>query len=289
MWIEKEVVEMPDPGLPIKTYIVDSSSRNLASDPHLHSEIELIYIVEGKMIFVFGEERIDVEAGKIIFINSLTVHFSESIPGVFTRMCLLQFNPCLIYNANIASEYKYLAPFIQQDTFKYYLLDTAQSEKNRLLASLLMEISTEFQGKNIAYEILIKSDLYKILTMLYRDNILKFNLLNNLQKEEMLFTKLSKVLDYVEKNYAENITVENISQMLDLNYSYFCRLFKTATGKPFVQYLNFLRVSVAEKLLLTTDKPITEIIAETGFSSLSYFNRTFKKARGCSPSQYRKN
>lgn len=288
MIVEKEHVEILDPGLPIKTYIVANEERMLDSRLHLHTEIEMVYIMEGSMQFIIGDDSVMVHSGDIIFINGLTVHSSETTSSSYTRICLLQFDPGLVYNTKIASEYKYLIPFIRHDNFNYHLFSIKDRKERPYIAELLIEIAVEFDRKEVAYEILIKSNLYKILTILYRENILNYNLLNNLVKEKTLFPKLSSVLNFVESNYGDNITVELVSNMLGLNYYYFSRRFKAATGKPFIQYLNFVRISVAEKLLLTTDKSITEIISDTGFSSLSYFNRTFKKLKLCNPTDYRK-
>lgn len=288
MFIEKECVEILDPSLPIKTYIVNSDERILDSRLHMHTEIEMVYIIEGSMQFTIGDDSVMVNSGNIIFINGLTVHSSETTSCSYTKICLLQFDPGLVYNTNIASEYKYLIPFIRHDNFNYYLFSKNGAKEITNIAELLIEIAMEFESKEVAYEILIKSNLYKILTILYRENILNYNLLNTLVKEKALFPKLFSVLNFVENNYSENITVQLVSNMVGLNYYYFSRLFKATTGKPFVQYLTFVRVSVAEKLLLTTDKSITEIISFTGFSSLSYFNRSFKKLKRCNPTDYRK-
>ena len=111
--------------------------------------------------------------------------------------------------------------------------------------------------------------------MLYRNGVLNFNSANSIYKQKETFLKLDKVIEYVESHYNENINVEKACELLNINYYYFCRLFKKATGSTFIQYLNFVRISVAEKLILTTDMSITRIIMETGFSSLSYFNRIF--------------
>jgi AraC-like DNA-binding protein len=240
------------------------------------------------MNFFVENDKIVVDTGNIILINSNCAHSSETEPEKYTEICLLQFDPGHIYNSNLASEYKYLIPFINHDSFRYYLFNSANTGNYSCLANLLVEIAEEFVSKKIAYEILIKSNLYKILTVLYRDNILKFNFLNNLRKENELLSKLSVIFDYVEKNYAEQISVESASQMLGLNYFYFSRLFKAATGKSFIQYLNYVRISVSEKLLLTTNEAITDIIYETGFSSLSYFNKVFKQFKGCSHTDFRK-
>ena len=75
--------------------------------------------------------------------------------------------------------------------------------------------------------------------------------------------------------------------MMGFDRSYFCRIFKSAIGATFTEYLNFVRICKAEKKLATTSESILEISAEVGFSSVSYFNKIFKKYKNCSPSAYR--
>jgi AraC-like DNA-binding protein len=99
--------------------------------------------------------------------------------------------------------------------------------------------------------------------------------------------KIVPALEYVNKSYAENVTLDTTSAMLGFDPSYFCRMFKSATGATFTEYLNFVRICKAEKLLSRTQKSILDISEEVGFSSLSYFNRVFKKYRNCSPRSYR--
>ena len=75
--------------------------------------------------------------------------------------------------------------------------------------------------------------------------------------------------------------------MLNFDPSYFCRIFKSAIGATFTEYLNFVRVCKAEKMLSRTNNSILDISEAVGFSSVSYFNRVFKKYRNCSPRAYR--
>ena len=91
----------------------------------------------------------------------------------------------------------------------------------------------------------------------------------------------------VNKNYSENVSLEEASSLLGFDTSYFCRIFKSATGATFTEYLNFVRICKAEKLLSQTKKSILEISEAVGFSSLSYFNRVFKRIRNSSPGNYR--
>lgn len=287
MQVDIEIVLMPDPDFPIKTYIDSSINRNLSSQPHNHKEVELIYIPKGEMTFTVAGNQIVLNKNKIIFINSFVVHSSEVTWSDTTEMQLLQFDPNITYNTASLYEYKYLMPFMSENDIPYYIFEVDFHKDYTALLNLMREILIEFQMKSIAYEISIKAALYKILTLLYRNEILSFSQ-NNIYKQKELLKKLEKVLAFVERNYFEDISVEDACNLTNFNYSYFCRLFREASGKSFIEYLNFVRVSVAEKLMLTTDKSITDIIGETGFSSMSYFNRVFKSVKGVSPSSYRK-
>ena len=81
--------------------------------------------------------------------------------------------------------------------------------------------------------------------------------------------------------------LSEVSTLLGFNESYFCRIFKLATTTTFTEYLNFVRVCKAEKLLVTTQDSILDISLAVGIGSLSYFNRIFKKYHNCSPSFFR--
>lgn len=102
-----------------------------------------------------------------------------------------------------------------------------------------------------------------------------------------LVNRLSKVLDYIDTHYTENITLENAAAIACFSKFYFTRLFKQYTNQTFYDYLSSKRIRVAEQMLIVPNLPITDISAKSGFSSLSSFNRTFKRLKGCSPSEYR--
>ena len=288
MNIEKEIIEITDPELPMKTYIVDSNNRKLSSSYHVHSEIEIIYILNGGMRFWISGKEIEVTEGKILLINSMTMHASELLDGSYTKMCLLQFKPDVIYSAGHFNELKYFSPFLQTGSLEYELIDEGLLGDYDTLVKCLKDIVVDFEKKRIAYEISIKSSIYRILTILYRNKILDFEIMNDLYKKKEVFNRIQPVISYVESNYMDDIDLEKACKLLRVNYFYFCRLFKKATGKTFIEYLNYVRVSVAEKFIITTSKSITDISIETGFSSLSYFNRIFKRLKGSNPTEYRK-
>lgn len=106
-------------------------------------------------------------------------------------------------------------------------------------------------------------------------------------KSGNLMNRLSKVLDYIDTHYAENITLEEAAGIACFSKFYFTRLFKQYTNQTFYDYLSTKRIHVAEQMLIVPNLAITDISAKSGFSSLSSFNRTFKRLKGCSPSEYR--
>lgn len=108
------------------------------------------------------------------------------------------------------------------------------------------------------------------------------------QKDNFLNSeKIKKVYNYIQANYNKKIKVEEVASLVDLSVVSFSRLIKQRTGKTFVDFLNELRLGHATRLLIESNKTITEICFECGFNNISNFNRIFKKSQGCTPSQFR--
>ena len=282
--IAKETVAFSDPGIPVKAYITNFVGT---VNPHIHDEIEWIHVLSGIVKVQIMEESLTLNKGDIIIINSLFVH-STINPDPYNYYCLLQFNPEVLIHNSLASEYKYAIPFLCQDRFHYIIIRPEEAQRHREVSTLLTSTANEFQRKAAGYEVMIKSNIYKLVALLYRYGLITYEKLPESHREAAMKAKMAKVVEYVEKHYDESIEVAQVAGLAGLNPDYFGRLFKIVTGQSFVQYLNGMRVSVAEKLLLTTNRQITDILLETGFSSLSYFNRTFKKLKKCCPSEYRK-
>jgi len=100
--------------------------------------------------------------------------------------------------------------------------------------------------------------------------------------------RLQPALEFLQQHFHEKITLEQIARSAHLSVSRLCHLFQERMQTTAVAYLNELRISWAKRLLSTTEKTCLEICFESGFENLSYFNRTFKKLTGLTPSQFRK-
>lgn len=99
--------------------------------------------------------------------------------------------------------------------------------------------------------------------------------------------KIQQAAKYISENYAEQISLKEISSMVFMEETYFSKKFKVLTGFCFNEYLTQTRIKAAERLLCETELTIGEISDRCGFSGGNYFGDIFKRWTGCSPSKYR--
>ncbi|WP_350287089.1 AraC family transcriptional regulator [uncultured Croceitalea sp.] len=100
--------------------------------------------------------------------------------------------------------------------------------------------------------------------------------------------KLQVISDYVQKNYHHKITLSEVAEATNMSQITFSRFIRRAIDKTFVEYLNDVRVGHASKWLIEKNDSISEIAYNCGFNSIANFNRKFKKSKGCTPSEYRR-
>lgn len=96
-----------------------------------------------------------------------------------------------------------------------------------------------------------------------------------------------KAVDFIKRNYMSRITLEDVSNYVYLNPSYFSKIFKNEMKSTFVSYVNKIRISASKNLLLDSSIPLTDIANLVGFEDQSYFTKVFKKATGVTPGKYR--
>lgn len=96
------------------------------------------------------------------------------------------------------------------------------------------------------------------------------------------------IRDYIEKRFGDNnLSIKEISEHVHLSCSYICTMFKTETGQTLNQYITEYRIEKAKMLLADPRNKITEISSRVGYTDGNYFSKSFKKAVGLSPSEYR--
>lgn len=247
------------------------------TDWHIHTEIEMVLILTGTKTFYIEDEIIWLNAGDIIFVNSNIPHKTETPVG--SSCVLLQFNTSSKYSDN--SDYLWLENIGSITNFTHTVLKK-DSDINSGLTNCIQKIRYEFSEKKKSYDYFIKSYIYEVTAILYRNEIL-------VDYNEWLqrVRPLTEVLKYINEHYNEHISLSKISGILNFHSSYFCKFFKNIIGFSFIEYLNLVRLNKAKELMKSTSKSITEISFEVGFSSVSYFIKTFRKYNYCSPNKYR--
>lgn len=111
------------------------------------------------------------------------------------------------------------------------------------------------------------------------------NMMN--KRNERSDSQIHTAIDYINNNYTSNISLDDVSRVINISPYYFSKLFKEETGEGFVEYLTKLRIEKAKDLLLNTDMPMKEICLEVGYPDPNYFSRTFKKNYGVTPTEYK--
>jgi two-component system response regulator YesN len=99
--------------------------------------------------------------------------------------------------------------------------------------------------------------------------------------------EVSKILAYIEQNFAQDITVKSLSLYVMMGENYVSALFKKKTGQTLIHYLHQFRVNKAIQYLQQTELSVNEIGAKVGFANDNYFIKIFKRLVGFTPSQYR--
>jgi len=130
-------------------------------------------------------------------------------------------------------------------------------------------------------------DIFVILSR-YCDR--KFLHHDNIQanKRQDYIARLNSVFEYIDSHLTEKLTLEKMTEVAHYSKFHFERMFKVFTSKSFYQYLKERRISYAESLLLDPKSSTIDVALNSGFGSVSAFNRAFKEIKHCTPSEFRK-
>lgn len=247
---------------------------------HWHTAMEIIFALENTYTVESQQQTYTLEPGDIVIIPSGTVH-SISAPEKGCRFVFM-------FEPNLFSQipgFNYVLSLITQPVI---ISNDTNSELYQAEVSLLWELVEHYWSSEITKDLSIFSTILRFFAAFGENTAHSIPpTLNNSSKAGSLVSRLSMVLDYLDTHYSENITLEEAANIACFSKFYFTRLFKQYTNQTFYDYLSTKRIKAAEQMLIIPNLPITEISLKSGFSSLSSFNRTFKRLKGCSPSEYR--
>ena len=250
---------------------------------HCHPEAEFFYLEQGELCFHIESHTYTLRSGDGIFIPPNLIHHAEQEANafcsyyavVFSADSLEQYLPpyCHTYFSALASH--------RMDCI-YPIL--ASESQNALLLSHLSALFTYRSQPLESYELALTGALLICWQELYNHC---FVLLTTPAADNPHANELQKSIDYLHLHFGENISLGTLAKEAGLSEGYFCHRFKSFTGVAPFSYLNRIRIVKSCELLSKTNKKITEIALLCGYSNISYFNRTFYKTMGITPSAYR--
>ena len=246
---------------PFEFHHIDHTHPRYVMSYHWHVEYEIIRILKGSITVTLDEKSFTASENDVIFVHSGILH--SGFPGEGSS--------------------EYIQKILHQEMmlFPYF---TAEHPK------ILDCISTLFQAvyeKKPGYELTVFGQFYHFFGLIFSNHYF----IENPQKTRRDYKRilqLKQVLEFIEKNYTNSITLQELSASVSMSPKYFCRFFSEMTHQTPMDYLNRQRIEEACYQLTTTDDSITEIAYRNGFNDLSYFIRTFKKYKGITPGKYKR-
>ena len=247
---------------------------------HFHPEIELVYVEADKGIRHIGEHISTYEGCDLALIGSYIPHlnFDYGVKATVETV-VIQF-PETYFESGLVRipELKKVVDLMERaKTGLAFTGETKQIAGVRLKKLEHLDRFHQFMELMSIFQFLAESDEYEDLDVrpISSQTILK-------QQE-----RIHRIHQFVEANFQKTIDTQQIANEVNLSLPAFCRYFKKTSKLTYTDFVNQYRVQYAKKLLIQ-DKNVTETCFESGFESLSYFNRIFKKWTGESPSSFRK-
>ncbi len=247
---------------------------------HWHSCFEITYVVRGSERYFVNGETYMTSPGDIILFNNIEPHGWEVLEE--TELIVMVFQQELIANGFALLDYDYLEPFLKRGTnFKNVL--PAGAQVNRDIHQLLLEISKENEDRTVGYQLMIKANILKILTLLIRHSQDTTKSDRLLARKALEMRRLSDVFDYINQHYDQRLTLADVAEMAYMSPNYFSQYFKRVTGQNFSEYINSLRIKKAQEMLKEGSKSVIDVAMACGFRNMSNFYRMFKKHTGTTP------
>ena len=255
-------------------------------DFHTHEFIEMVFVIDGTFRHVTADQTYDETTGGLTILNYNQFHTLKT-PNGPVELMNLYWNPrkhplpqlpepfAIRLNELIPAH-----PMLGHRLNRTRHLQFAKPEKPiRLLHLLHSEQQEPDEGSEAAIDALFRLfliELCRAAPTVPEETRKHFNL------------RMETVRQYLEKNHADPIRLEQLCAISNLRKANLCRQFKKHTGLSTGDYLKQRRLAAALQKLRTTDDKILAICHDCGFSDIAHFNRTFRAALGQTPSEYRK-
>lgn len=255
----------------INLFIFEASNTERVIPMHFHSNMELIYCINGSLRVWHDGKVTTLMDQDLLFINSNVPHSTQSLTE--NRVLVLHFTESFFASEQV---------FIELNTSEEHSDEQILSN----LRNLLLEIYDLHLSTGTYDYILAQS---RIIELKYRlvhhfGQIARSSSATNSAKQQRIQT----ILDFIKEHHTENISLAETARMCGYSEAYLSRMFHEYTGQTFTEYKQILSLEKAIDLLDTTNKSLTEISYETGFPNVKSFRKAFKEVMGKTPYEYKK-
>lgn len=276
----KEHREQGTFNFPIAFYHQNCHSPRYHMTYHWHHHYEIFRVLSGSFYLTLDSDTRSYHSGDVLFITDGMLH--GGIPEDNT--CIYE---CIVFDLQILMKDNHICSKSIYDIMDHkIMIDPMLSQNSTTILPIVDNLANALSGKRTGYEFMTQGYLYQLLGTileehLYHENIYditKANLLNSMKK----------VLAFIAENYNQNISLDMLAKIAGMNPKYFCRYFRSMTGRTPIDYLNYYRIECACEMLSTKNISIKEAAICCGFNDESYFIKTFHKYKSTTPKQFTK-
>lgn len=266
---------------PVQYSMCNTTDAHYDLPLHWHAEVEIIHIITGNYNIFVEDKEIKLNKNDICIIPKDVVHGDAQDKG----MALFE---SIVFDIDMLRLHSYSPDTFFTDILNgNIILENYISANHTAILDALTKTFEVLKTKSEAYDLIATGWLMIFFGLLKKEHLYrKKNLL--LQKNKVVRTdQISSVLNMIRKDYAKEITLQQMADSVSLSPKYFCRLFKENTDHTPIEYLNWFRVNRACTLLRETDEKLLDIAMQCGFNDFSYFTKIFRRYKGLPPSKYR--
>ena len=258
-------------------------ARAVGTHSHIHDAIELLYVTEGDFDMTCDNRTVHAQKGDVLLFRSNSIHRTVAREHENNFYWVLKISPRLIIKFlpkdRASDSLLWLSVNHENAKFHWHADELEKSE----ISEGFMKLANEYENPDANSELAMRIAAATVVLGLLRSRE-DGKTVENTAVTELVY----KAIVYINDNYTEDISAEELSKKLNISYSYFSRCFKRVSGKSFREYLNSVRVNHGESLLLNTDKSVTEISELCGFGNVSYFIATYRAIKKTTPLGTRK-
>ncbi len=270
---------------PLGIYEMNQKPGEIILECHWHEEWEFLLVTDGQAIFQVDHQQISLEKDQAIFVKHQCLHGAYPIEDGGCSYKAVVFHPRFITDHTVDPvQMEFIEPFIKGRLhFPDYIFNETESEKR--IIGQLKNIFQICEAKHFGYQLQAKASLWMIWAFLLETGNFTESNFNWQHKKQT--AKLKKILTFIHENYAEKISVRELTVIFAMSEGYFCRFFKKMMHMTPLEYIQRYRIRAVVNALKNNEMPIIDIAYNCGFHNLSYFNQTFKKYMNCTPSEFR--